>query len=287
MKALRVLALMSAFVLLVAACGEGESADDTTTTTSEVTTTAATTTTAEPTTTSEATTTTEAPTTTTEPTTTTTTSTTTTTTTTSTTTTSTTAAPTTTTIPGEPFDIFPPEGAVLGVIGVAHDDVLNVRKLPGLTTIITTLGPLDDDVVSAGEGRKLPTTIWWKVVANGKTGWVNASYLAYLGAVHDLTSQVVAQHGSYPSAPTMAELGLIVADALTPYEPPLKVVMTVAPSVGDLGEVTYDIVGIYDDAQIGWRIHVFGNPDSGGFSLKSVEATALCGRGVTAEGWCV
>lgn len=198
----------------------------------------------------------------------------------------TTPTTTTTTIPGEPSEIYPPEGAVLGVVGVAHDDVLNVRKLPGLTTIVTTLDPLHEDVVSAGEGRKLPTTIWWKVVANGKTGWVNASYLAYLGGVDDLTSAVVDLYGSYPTAPTIAELGMIVAATLASDDPPSSIVMTVAPTVGDLGEVTYDLIGLGDDSVAGHRLHVFGTPDAGGFTLKSVEATVLCYRGVSG-GICV
>jgi hypothetical protein len=65
--------------------------------------------------------------------------------------------------------------------------------------------------------------------------------------------------------------------------------MVIPPTVGDLGEVTFDVVGLLDDAQLGWRLHIFGQPTEGGegFSLKSVEATALCGRGVTEDGLCV
>ncbi len=55
-----------------------------------------------------------------------------------------------------------------------------------------------------------------------------------------------------------------------------------AATVGDLGEVTFDVVGMPDDAQHGVRLHVFGTPLPGGFALKSVEATVLCSRGVTA-----
>jgi hypothetical protein len=63
--------------------------------------------------------------------------------------------------------------------------------------------------------------------------------------------------------------------------------MTVEPAVGDLGEVTYDVIGLGDDAVFGFRLHVFGQPGAGGdFSLKSVERTILCGRGVS-DGLCV
>ena len=199
----------------------------------------------------------------------------------------TTAAVTTTTaLPGEPYEAYPPQGALLGVVGVAHDDVLNVRMLPGLTEVIATLDPTRTDVVSAGEGRRLERTIWWKVDVDGETGWVNAAYLAYLGAVDDLTSVVVDAYGDYPAAATMAELGRIVAETMASDDPPSNIVMTAAPSGGDLGEVTYDVVGLGDDSVAGYRLHVFAMPDADGFTLKSVEATALCSRGV-AEGVCV
>ena len=62
--------------------------------------------------------------------------------------------------------------------------------------------------------------------------------------------------------------------------------VTVAPSVGDLGEVTYDVIGLGDDSVRGYRLHVFGEGlgAGGGFYLKSVEARVLCARGVTAGG---
>ena len=91
--------------------------------------------------------------------------------------------------------------------------------------------------------------------------------------------------GETPSAETMLDLGLIVAEALASDEPASRIVMSVAPTVGDLGEVTYDVVGIGDDSVLGFRLHVFATPDEGGegFVLKSVEQTVLCGRGLSGE----
>lgn len=63
--------------------------------------------------------------------------------------------------------------------------------------------------------------------------------------------------------------------------------MSVAPTMGDLGEVTYDVIGLGDDATLGYRLHVFGQAVSDGISLHSVERTALCTRGVTTDGLCV
>ncbi len=186
-------------------------------------------------------------------------------------------------LPGEPTSTRAPKGAVLGVVGVAHDDVLNVRAQPGMTDIVTTLAPTADDVVSEDEGRQLPGSTWWKVTANGRTGWVNARYLAYLGWVEDITASVVRQQGGYPTASTMRALGRTVAETLASADPPSTIVMSVAPTVGDLGEVTYDVVGVGDDALAGFRLQVFGAPDGDGFDLKSVEATVLCARGLTGE----
>lgn len=264
--------IVIALVLLAAACGDSSA---TTTTaagpvaTSEPTTT--TTTTAPVPTTTTA----PAPTTTTVP---------------PTTTTTTTTQPpsTTTTLPGEPFDFFFQEGDVLAVVGVEFDDVLNVRDLPA-GSIVATLDPLADDVVATGNTRSLPTSIWTEVTAGGTTGWASVSFLAYTGVVTDDTSMVVDGLGGIPTAETMLDLGRSIADFFASDEPPSDIVVSSAPVVGDLGSVMYDVIGLGDDAVRGLRLHVFGTPDEGGesFSLKSVEVTALCGRGVTPDGLCV
>ena len=71
-------------------------------------------------------------------------------------------------------------------------------------------------------------------------------------------------------------------------EPVPDVVVVDGPSVGDLGEITIDVVGFGDDAVLGERLHVFAEPDQGGesFTVRSVEATTLCRRGVS-DGRCV
>ena len=257
-------------VFMAAACGDDAGSADTTvvTTTSLAATsitTAPTTTTTAPTTT---TTTTVAPT---------------------TTTTSTTVAPTTTTLPGEPIDAPPRRGDIVGVVGVAHDDVLNVRAAPGINqSIVATLEPLEDDVLVLGNARSLPNSIWTQVEIDGVTGWSNISFLAYLGDADDITARLVNDLGETPRAETMLDLGLIVAEALASLEPPSRIVMSVAPTVGDLGEVTYDVIGLGDDSLHGVRLHVFGTPDEGGegFVLKAVERTQLCARGISG-GFCV
>ncbi len=210
------------------------------------------------------------------------------TTTTETPTTSTTDDETTTTIePGVVVDIGPVHGDVLGV------DVLNVRSGPGVDCAIAgKLSPIAANVVALGETRSIPGALWIRVRIGAVEGWINLRYVAYLGDTNDITSHVIDQLGETPEAETMVDLGRLVAEAIgkaggesdTDIEP----VMSVAPSVGDLGEVTFDVIGFADDSVRGSRLHVFGTPsESGeGFVLGAVEATALCARGVS-DGSCV
>lgn len=204
---------------------------------------------------------------------------------------STSTGPTSTTgLPGEPIELFARPGQVWAVVGVAFDDVLNVRERPGTDQgIIATLAPTAHDVVTTGAARSLPRSIWYAIEADGGTGWVNSSFLALPGVVDDITSQVVADLGGIPSAETLSDLGELVAATRASDDVEPRIVVSVAPSIGDLGEITVDVLGLADDAAVGERLHVFAEEDPSGesFGLKSVEATTLCGRGVTDDGLCV
>jgi hypothetical protein len=205
---------------------------------------------------------------------------------------STTTTPETTTtgtggLPGDPIDFGPAERDDLAVIGVAHDDVLNLRTAPGADQeILSEIPPLHTELVALGRTRELPRSFWIEVEYDGTIGWVNLSFVGYLGDTFDATSAIVDELGELPSAPTMLELGESVAGVLGSEEPPSELVVTVAPRDGDPGEVTIDVIGLGDDAVRGLRAHVFGSPDNGGFVLDTVEVTSLCGRGVTDDGAC-
>lgn len=203
-------------------------------------------------------------------------------------TTTTAPTPTTTTLPGDSIDWLPwQHGDVLAVVGVAHDDVLNVRATPG-GQIVTTLPPTGRGAVYTGNAWQLPQSAWAELDLDGTVGWSSIAYLGGMGGTTDATSFVVSQLGAIPTAETMADLGLLVVGVFASDDPPSSIVLTVAPSVGDLGEVTYDVVGFGDDSVMGGRYHVFGAPiDSGGFSLKTVEVTSFCYRGVSQEGLCI
>lgn len=259
-------------VLTVAACGSGDGAgDSTTTSTSQVTTTSeaeTTTTTAAP----ETTTTVAA-------------------TTTSTTDASpTTTAPgaTTTTLAGKPIDFGPAAGDVLMVIGVRHDDVLNLRAGPGANqSIRDEIPPTFDDLIAKGNTRELPSSFWIQVDYEGTSGWVHMGYVGYEGDTTDDTSWAVEQLGRTPKARSMTALGELVADLYASDDEPESDIVQVTPvTEGDLAEVTYDVIGLADDAVRGFRLHVFAEKGSGGFTLKSLEVTTICGRGVD-DGACL
>ena len=197
-------------------------------------------------------------------------------------------------LPGTDLEVTPAAGQVLSVVGVAHDDVLHVRRAPGTDQeIVADLANLADDFVATGRGRMLTRSIWWEVTTTeGIIGWVGSSFTAITGPTSDTTAEVVSALGKRPETETMVELGTLVAETLRP-DPDMasEIVLVVAPTVGDLGEITYDLVGLGDDAVRARRLHVFGQPsESGeGFVLRTVEATDMCEaiRGVSQpEGLC-
>jgi len=206
--------------------------------------------------------------------------------------TTTTAAASTTTsstgLRGDPIAFGPAAGDILAVVGVAHDDVLNLRSSPGANQdIVAGIPPLFSDLTAQGATRQLAASMWIEVDFSGLEGWVNLRFIAYLGATDDITAQIVSTLGETPVADSMLELGLIVAESIIAEAPGASIVMSGAPTTGDLGEVIYDIVGFGDDSVRGTRIHVFGEPVGGGFALKSVEASPFCSRGVTQDGDCL
>ncbi len=203
----------------------------------------------------------------------------------------------TTTVPpatgpvGESYELWvpvPSEGAILGVVGVRHDDMLNVRSGPDITfDVVATLEPAQTEIAGTGQGWQLPSgSVWWKIEADGVAGWANQRFLSRLGGVDDLTAFVVGELGEIPVSETMVGLGLIVANTFAGVDSGSDVVISVAPTVGDLGEITYDVIGLGDDSVGGYRLHTFGQPTDSGFSLMAVEATTMCQRGVSG-GLCI
>lgn len=189
-------------------------------------------------------------------------------------------------LPGQSIDLFVEEGDELAVIGVADDDELNLRAKPGTDQdVLAALSPTADGLEASGRARQLPSSIWFEVSVGGQTGWVSSAFVSYLGLVDDATAEYLDLVGEAPSAETMTALGAAVAQEFASDDPPSTIVQTVAPTVGDLGEVTYDVVGIGDDAVRGFRLHIFAFVDEGdeAFTLRTIERTTLCTRGLAGE----
>lgn len=194
---------------------------------------------------------------------------------------------TSTTIPGTPIDFGPRKGDILMVIGVAHDDVLNLRAAPGADqTILDRIPPTYSDLVAEGNTRDLETSFWIETVYEGTVGWVHLGYVGYPGEVTDQTSSVVSELGGLPVEATMTDLAEVVAGVFASDEPQSDIVQVTPVTTGDLTEVTYDVIGLGDDAVRGLRLHIFAQQTDDGLTLKSVEMTTICGRGVD-EGACV
>ncbi len=188
-------------------------------------------------------------------------------------------------LPGEAWDGFAKEGDVFSVFGVEADDELNIRAMPGTDNdIIGAAAPTANDLVATGRARQLPRSFWYEVTHGGITGWVSVAFVAYEGGTDDATAEYVAENGS-ASAETLQDLGRIVAQGFASVDPDSELVESIAPTVGDLGEVTYDVVGLGDDAGAGYRIHVFATEGESGetWELRTIERTSFCTRGVTGE----
>jgi hypothetical protein len=190
-------------------------------------------------------------------------------------------------LPGEPFDLFPYEGARLAVVGVAADDTLNVRTGPGMEfEVVMTLDPLHDGATATGRNRQLEGKgIWAEITDDGRTGWANTAFLLQPGQVTDETATLYPTPADRPTAPTMEELADTVAGRSSSEEPPSEVTIVDGPTVGDVGEVTVDVIGLGDDSVGGVRLQIIAEPSGGSFTVRTVTQTVLCARGVT-DGLC-
>ena len=229
-------------------------------------------------------------------------------------------------LPGEPFEYGPDEGTSLAVVGVPYEDVLTVHDAPlgdvvatldasnpyeGLVIvreapsgeILASLDSWTGAIVATGRTRRLPDSVWpdavWdEIRVAGLAGWTRAAHLAPAGLTDDLTAYLIDLLGERPEADTLAELALLVGEAMASVEPPSRVQVVTRPIVFEaLGEVTVDVLNVGDDSLLGHRLLVFAVPadedwmseDPGPFTLRTVERTILCHshRGVTADGLCV
>jgi hypothetical protein len=171
--------------------------------------------------------------------------------------------------------------------------VLNVRERPGTRfDVVGTLEPITLDVSVVAPGRLLPSSIWYEVGHDAVEGWVNSAYIGRLGATDDATLEVYGMLGQPLGDDDLAALGATIAYSFLGDEGGGWIAL-VEPSEGSsptaVGSITYDVVGLADDAIKGYRliIHATQGVEGGPFALHSVERTYICWRGVDASGLCV
>lgn len=194
-------------------------------------------------------------------------------------------------LPGERVEMFPYEGAKLAVVGVAADDTLHVRSGPGTEfDVVFDLDPMAMNATATGHNRSVGEGGFWsEISANGRTGWASTAFLLQPGQVHDITAALFPTPADRPKARTMLELGQTVARLRAGDDPEPDIVVVDQPAVGDLGEITVDIIGLGDDSIGGERLKIFAEPGPSdeSFTVRTVEATTFCSRGVTDDRLCV
>lgn len=188
-------------------------------------------------------------------------------------------------LPGDPVDLYPYAGARLAVVGVPAGDTLRVRTGPGPDFApLRELAPLADGVEATGHSRSIADRSWWiEVRTDAGTGWVNGEFVAQLGQTDDVTAQLTGT----VRAGSMTALATAVVAARNLERDGGGVTVVDGPRPGDLDEVVVDVLGLADDAQRGERLRVFAVRGEGGYTARTVEATALCVRGVTADRSCL
>lgn len=205
--------------------------------------------------------------------------------------TATTASSSPAAMPGERVETFPYKGARLAVAGVAADDKLNVRSGPSTEfDVVFDLGPTAMHATATGHNRSVGAGGFWsEISADGRTGWAKTTFLLQPGQVDDITTALFPTPADRPTAKTMAELGQAVARRRASDEPKSNVVVVEHPTVGDLAEITVDVIGLGDDSVGGERLKIFAHPGQRGesFSVRTVEATTFCSRGVAEDRRCV
>lgn len=197
-------------------------------------------------------------------------------------------------LPGEQVEL-PFTAGELGVVGVEADDVLNVRERPGAgEPVVTRLEPLARGLEPTGQARRVSGAIWIEIEADGDSGWVNSSFARLIDGTDDVTSQLMAS-GDPITAASLEELAeeVVLAyglgdgyeivwgperDPSLMTEEQRRVVISDGPSVGDLGEVTIDVIDMFDDSIAAERLTIFARAIDTGFELRTVESTLFCAR---------
>lgn len=203
-------------------------------------------------------------------------------------------------VPGEPLDFGPRAGTELTVVGVDFDDVLNFRAEPDPSSEILAIAvpTADVEILALGEAWAAPTGVWWKVSIDGQEAWANQRFLGGSGAPADIFAVVAAELVTLEYE-SLEDASRAVAATRASTDPASRIVFATEPLAFDAigGFVTIDVLDIGDDSVKGERLRIEvefvfdedgdeGAQDLLGVIVTAVEATPICGRGVSA-GLCV
>lgn len=159
-----------------------------------------------------------------------------------------------------------------GVVGVVHDDQLNVRSRPDASApVLARLSPTATsvEVTTRRQGE------WRQVKVDGQTGWAHGRYLAQFGEPADATQEARAAG----IAPTRAEVVRVVARRMGGEGSKVTTATTGRKPV-------VDVLGVEDDSLLGTRLRLVIVPGEAGFEVRRATAQPICARGVTAQGQC-
>jgi hypothetical protein len=90
------------------------------------------------------------------------------------------------------------------VVGIAPDDVLNLRQDPDPTSrVISRIAPNSVGIRGTGRKATVRNGTWLEITSIGKTGWVNARYIAEVKKDEGRRIAVIIGNNSYKSLPAL------------------------------------------------------------------------------------
>lgn len=166
---------------------------------------------------------------------------------------------------------------VFSVVGVAHDDKLNVRRTPSARAkVIGRLAPLARRVEVTGKTRGS----WRQVRIGDRVGWVHGRYLAPIGRPVGMTERA----REVGIAPTRVSLARKVVASQAPGTEGRLFGPVLVSQRGN--RMVVDLLGYQDDALVGERFRLVIRPGEAGFMIRSAAALPICARGVDRNGLC-